>query len=259
MSASSTNPPSPHPPSGKTAPSPPHSHTTPSSEAKHVGDQHAHDHEHDHHHHDHTHTEEEHGRPHARDDEDSLSYYRLMEMAVRELLIQKGILDSASIRAAIEAMDSRSYHRGAQMVARAWVDSGYRERMLENGAVAAMELGLDVGPLKLVVVENTPSTHNVIVCTLCSCYPRMLLGIPPDWYKSRAYRSRVVREPRAVLADFGTHLPEGIVIRVHDSTADMRYMVLPMRPPGSEGKDETSLASLVSRDSLIGTAIIDRA
>jgi nitrile hydratase len=140
------------------------------------------------------------------------------------------------------------------MVARAWGDPAYKARMLANGSAAAEELGLEVGPLKLIVVENTPGVHNVIVCTLCSCYPRMLLGIPPEWYKSRAYRSRVVREPRAVLAEFGTRLPEDVDVRVHDSTADMRYMVLPLRPRGTDGWDEERLAALVTRDSLIGVA-----
>jgi nitrile hydratase len=125
---------------------------------------------------------------------------------------------------------------------------------LKNGTAACEELGLEIPALKLVVVENTPQVHNVIVCTLCSCYPRVLLGIPPDWYKSRAYRSRMVREPRAVLAEFGLSLPDKTAIRVHDSTADMRYLVLPMRPAGSEGWDEARLASLVSRDSMIGVA-----
>jgi nitrile hydratase len=151
-------------------------------------------------------------------------------------------------------MDGRSYKRGAKMVARAWLDAAYKARMLASGSAAAEELGLDVGPLKLIVVENTPAVHNVIVCTLCSCYPRMLLGIPPEWYKSRAYRSRVVREPRAVLAEFGTRLPDDVDIRVHDSTADMRYMVLPLRPRGTDGWDEERLAALVTRDSLIGVA-----
>jgi nitrile hydratase len=149
-------------------------------------------------------------------------------------------------------MERRSYERGAKVVARAWVDPAYKARLLANGSAAAEEIGLEVGPLKLIVVENTPRVHNVIVCTLCSCYPRMLLGIPPEWYKSRDYRSRVVREPRAVLAEFGTRLPDDTDIRVHDSTADMRYMVLPMRPGGTDGWDEARLAGLVTRDSLIG-------
>jgi nitrile hydratase len=129
--------------------------------------------------------------------------------------------------------------------------------MLADGSKAAEELGLDVGPLKLIVVENTDDVHNVIVCTLCSCYPRMLLGLPPDWYKSRNYRSRVVREPRTVLAEFGTTIPDDVQIRVHDSTADMRYMVAPKRPQGTEGLSEAELASLVTRDSMIGVALAE--
>jgi nitrile hydratase len=199
-----------------------------------------------------------HDHRHFGDDEDSVSYYRTMEIAVRELLIAKSIFSREQVRQTIEAMDSRSYHRGAKMVARAWVEPAYKERVLANGSAAAEELGLAVGPLKLVVVENTPQVHNVIVCTLCSCYPRMLLGLPPDWYKSREYRSRVVREPRRVLEEFGTRLADGIAIRVHDSTADMRYMVLPMRPGDTAGLDEAELAKRVTRDALVGTAVIDR-
>jgi nitrile hydratase len=195
---------------------------------------------------------------HFRDDEESLSYYRTMEIAVRELLVEKGVFSLADVRAQIEEMDARTPARGARVVARAWVDAAYRDRLLANGAAAAEELGLEVGPLKLVVVENTPETHNVIVCTLCSCYPRMLLGLPPDWYKSREYRSRVVREPRRVLEEFGTRVPDGVSIRVHDSTADMRYLVLPMRPADAAGMNEAQLASRVTRDAMIGTAIIDR-
>ena len=116
------------------------------------------------------------------------------------------------------------------MVAKAWTDEDFKRRLLEDGTAACQSLGVDMGPTHLVVVENTADVHNVIVCTLCSCYPRMLLGLPPDWYKARAYRSRVVREPRAVLKEFGTELPDDITLRVHDSTADMRYMVLPKRP-----------------------------
>jgi nitrile hydratase len=201
---------------------------------------------------------EPHDHAHGRDDEDSISYYRTMEIAVRSLLIEKGIFTAEDVRRTVEAMDGRNYSRGAKVVARAWEDDAYRERLLDNGASAVEELGMQVGPLKLVVVENTPAVHNVIVCTLCSCYPRMLLGLPPDWYKSREYRSRVVREPRAVLADFGTTLRAEIAIRVHDSTADMRYMVLPMRPPGSEGESTAQLEQRISRDALVGTAVIDR-
>ncbi len=185
---------------------------------------------------------------------DSRGYYRRMQAAVEELLILKGVVTAADVDRQVEAMASRSPERGARLVARAWVDPAFKARALADGSAAAGELGLEVGPLRLIVVENTPDVHNVIVCTLCSCYPRMLLGIPPEWYKSRAYRSRTVREPRAVLAEFGTHVPDGVRIRVHDSTADMRYLVLPMRPAGTESWSEERLAGLVTRDSLIGVA-----
>jgi nitrile hydratase len=141
------------------------------------------------------------------------------------------------------------------MVAHAWLDPAYKARMLANGTAAAEELGFEVPGLRLIVVENAPDTHNVIVCTLCSCYPRMLLGMPPEWYKSRPYRSRVVREPRKVLGEFGLKVAAKVRIRVHDSNADMRYMVLPMRPAGTDGWSEERLASLVTRDSLIGVAV----
>ena len=199
-----------------------------------------------------------HRSPPRPDQDDTLTYYRAMEAAVRELLIEKGIVTADDVRRQVEKMDGVNAGRGAQMVARAWIDPDYRHRMLANGSKAAEEIGLDIGPLKLVVVENTPSVHNVIVCTLCSCYPRMLLGLPPDWYKSRNYRSRVVREPRAVLAEFGTTIPNETQIRVHDSTADMRYLVLPMRPEGTENWSEAELARVVTRDSMIGVALADR-
>ncbi|HTO48980.1 MAG TPA: nitrile hydratase subunit alpha [Burkholderiales bacterium] len=184
--------------------------------------------------------------------EDSRGYYRRMQAAVEELLILKGVVTAADVDGEVEAMASRSPARGARMVAHAWVDPDYKARALADASAAAEAIGLEVGPLRLIVVENTPDVHNVIVCTLCSCYPRMLLGIPPEWYKSRAYRSRVVRDPRTVLAEFGTQIPDGVRIRVHDSTADMRYIVLPMRPAGTEGWSEERLAGLVTRDSLIG-------
>jgi len=202
-------------------------------------------------HEDHHHTHHSPPRP---DLDDTLTYYRAMEEAVRDLLIEKGVLTAEDVRRQIEETDGRNAGRGAKMVARAWLDPDYKRRMLADGTKAAEELGLEVGPLKLVVVENTPDVHNVIVCTLCSCYPRGLLGTPPDWYKSRNYRSRVVREPRAVLAEFGTVVPENMVIRVHDSTADMRYLVMPRRPAGTDTWSEDKLAALVTRDSLIGVA-----
>ncbi len=180
--------------------------------------------------------------------------HELLETAVRELLIEKGVVTADEVRGAIEAMDARGPAEGARIVARAWTDAGYRERLLADGGAAARELGIDVGPTLLVVVENTPRIHNLIVCTLCSCYPRMVLGLPPDWYKSKAYRSRAVREPRAVLAEFGTELAPEVEVRVHDSTADMRYLVLPLRPAGTEGMSESDLADLVTRDAMIGVA-----
>ena len=184
-----------------------------------------------------------------------LTYFQLMEVSLRELLVEKGVLAEEAIAEEVAAMRARTPERGARVVARAWMDEDFKQRLLANGTAACEELGLEIPALKLVVVENTPQAHNVIVCTLCSCYPRVLLGIPPDWYKSRSYRSRMVREPRAVLKEFGLELAEAVAIRVHDSTADMRYLVLPMRPPGTEGWDEPRLASLVTRDSMIGVAL----
>jgi nitrile hydratase subunit alpha len=184
-----------------------------------------------------------------------LSYFQLMEVSLRELLVEKGVLTDEQVNAAVEDMRSRTPERGARVVARAWVDDGFKKRLLENGTKACEELGLEVPALKLLVVENTADVHNAIVCTLCSCYPRMLLGIPPEWYKSRNYRSRMVREPRAVLAEFGLDIPENTQIRVHDSTADMRYIVLPLRPAGTEGWSEERLAALVNRDCMIGVAV----
>ena len=184
-----------------------------------------------------------------------LTYFQLMEVSLRELLVEKGLVTEEQIAEEVEAMRKRGYERGARVVAHAWVDPEYKKRLLADGTKACEELGFDVPALKLVVVENTPQVHNAIVCTLCSCYPRMLLGIPPGWYKSRNYRSRMVREPRAVLAEFGLNVPEHVTIRVHDSTADMRYMVLPMRPAGTEGWDEERLAAIVTRDCMIGVAV----
>ncbi|MFL6572557.1 MAG: nitrile hydratase subunit alpha [Burkholderiales bacterium] len=184
-----------------------------------------------------------------------LTYFQLMEISLRELLVEKGVVSEEELAEEVEAMRKRGYERGARVVAHAWTDPEYKKRLLANGTKACEELGLEVPALKLLVVENIPEVHNAIVCTLCSCYPRMLLGIPPEWYKSRNYRSRMVREPRAVLAEFGLEIAEQVAIRVHDSTADMRYLVLPMRPPGTEGWSEERLASLVTRDCMIGVAV----
>ena len=184
-----------------------------------------------------------------------LTYFQLMEVSLRELLVEKGLLTDEQVREGVEDMRRRTPERGARVVAHAWTDAAFKKRLLDNGTKACEELGLDIQALKLVVLENTPKVHNVIVCTLCSCYPRMLLGIPPDWYKSRAYRSRMVKEPRKVLSEFGLSLQNDILVKVHDSTADMRYMVLPMRPKGTEGWSEERLAKIVTRNSMIGVAV----
>lgn len=205
-----------------------------------------HDHR-DHHRHTHRH-------PHRADQDDGVTYYRLMEEAVRELMIEKGLVTADDIRAEVEAMDARSPANGARVVARAWTDPAFKARLIENPKDAIAEVGHDIGPMKLIVLENSPELHNLVVCTLCSCYPRWILGIPPDWYKSRSYRSRAVREPRAVLREFGTEIADNREVRVHDSTADMRYMVLPMRPAGTDGMSEEALAALVKRDAMIGVA-----
>jgi nitrile hydratase subunit alpha len=183
-------------------------------------------------------------------------YYQVMEIALRELLIEKNIFTAADVHRQIEQMNGRNPGIGARLVARAWLDADYKARALANGSDAAREIGIEVGPTKLIVLENTSSVHNLVVCTLCSCYPRMLLGLPPDWYKSKSYRSRAVHEPRAVLREFGTDIPDGIAVRVHDSTADMRYLVLPLRPVGADGLNENQLAQLVTRDSMIGVATL---
>jgi nitrile hydratase len=184
-----------------------------------------------------------------------LSYFQLMEISLRELLVEKGLVTEEQIAQEVEAMRKRGYERGSRVIARAWVDPEYKKRLLANGTKACEELGLDVPALRLMAVENTSQVHNAVVCTLCSCYPRMLLGTPPEWYKSRNYRSRMVREPRAVLAEFGLQLSDNVTIRVHDSTADLRYLVLPMRPEGTEGWSEERLAAIVSRDSMVGVAL----
>jgi nitrile hydratase alpha subunit len=204
--------------------------------------------------HDHEHAGHRH--PFQPDLEDQpFETYQVMAEAVGELLIEKGVLTADDLRRAIEDLDARSPALGAKVVARAWVDPAFKARLLEDANAAAGELGIEAGAIPIRAVENTPELHNVICCTLCSCYPRLLLGVPPDWYKSRAYRSRVVREPRAVLAEFGTAIADQVELRVHDSTADLRYMVLPMRPAGTEALSEPELAALVSRDCMVGTAL----
>ena len=184
------------------------------------------------------------------------SPYAARIRAIEALLLEKGVLTEPEVQDSISYMEARSPANGAKLVARAWVDPDFKELLLSDGKAAASELGMDPEhPAEFVVVENTPEVHNLIVCTLCSCYPRAILGRPPDWYKSFAYRSRAVREPRAVMREFGFEPPEGVEVLVHDSTADVRYMVLPMRPPCTEDMDEEELAGLVTRDSLVGAGI----
>lgn len=195
------------------------------------------------------------GHPYRADDDHPLTYWQQMEIAVRELLIEKGVTTAAEINAQIDAMDARSPANGAAVVAKAWTDPAFRDALLTDASAATRDMGFDIGPMKLIALENTSDVHNVVVCTLCSCYPRNLLGLPPDWYKSRAYRSRTVKEPRKVLAEFGVDLPETTQVRVHDSTADMRYVVIPARPSGTKGWDAKQLAALVTRDSMIGTGL----
>jgi nitrile hydratase subunit alpha len=193
--------------------------------------------------------------PHRPDLEDSpLSWHMALTEAVISLLQAKAVFDADELRQALETIDARTPADGARVVARAWTDPPYRQRLLADVNAAAAELGIDIGAIPIRAVENRPGVHNVIVCTLCSCYPRMLLGPSPDWYKSRAYRSRVVREPRAVLAEFGLELPPEASVVVHDSTAELRYLVLPEQPAGTEDWDEARLAGIVTRDCLIGTA-----
>ena len=186
-----------------------------------------------------------------------LDHYQAMELAVSALLIDKGYFTAADMAAEIDAMAKRTPEIGAAVVAQAWTDPEFKARLLADGTAACESIGLDMGPTRLMVVESTEAVHNVIVCTLCSCFPRMLMGIPPDWYKSENYRSRVVREPRVVLKEFGTELPEDVAVRVHDNTADMRYLVLPKRPDGTEGLSREELAKLVTRDSMIGVKIVE--
>jgi nitrile hydratase len=172
------------------------------------------------------------------------------------LLLEKGVLTEPEVQDGISYMEARSPANGAKLVARAWVDGWFKEQLLSDGKAAASQLGMEPEhPAEFVVVENTPLAHNLIVCTLCSCYPRAILGRPPDWYKSFEYRSRAVREPRSVLREFGFEPPDGVEVLVHDSTADVRYMVLPMRPPDTEGLSEEELARLVTRDSLVGAGV----
>jgi nitrile hydratase subunit alpha len=206
-----------------------------------------HDHQHDGHSHDVTQHD-----PEAAE-RNRVPYYGQRIYAIRELLIDKGVLTREQVQQQIDYMDARSPANGSRLVARAWVDPDFKQRLLSEPKAACAEMGIDASSLvEFVVLENTEQVHNLVVCTLCSCYPRPILGRPPDWYKSFAYRSRAVVEPRAIMREFGTELPEETQVRVVDSSADMRYLVLPRRPPDTEGLSEAELASLVTRDSMIG-------
>lgn len=185
-----------------------------------------------------------------------LSEVELRVRALESLLVEKGLVDPAALDALIETYERKiGPHHGARVVARAWVDPAFKARLLADATAVLGELGL-LGRQgeDVVVVENTPTVHNLVVCTLCSCYPWPLLGLPPTWYKSSAYRARAVLDPRGVLREFGLELPEDVEVRVWDSTAEVRYLVLPERPPGTDGMGEEELAALVTRDAMIGTA-----
>jgi nitrile hydratase alpha subunit len=201
----------------------------------------SHDHDHDH-------------APPPGTQDGGLGYYDIMETAVRELLIAKGLFSADEIRRQIEVLDSRTPALGARVVARAWTDADFRRRLLADGRKACEDdFGISFyDDTKLIVLENKERVHNLIVCTLCSCYPRPVLGLPPDWYKLKPYRARAVSNPRAVLAEFGTVLPDDVEVRVHDSTAMVRYLVLPRRPDGTQDFSEEQLSALVTRDTMIG-------
>jgi nitrile hydratase len=205
----------------------------------------------DHDHHDHDHHHHDHGQEPPSD-------MTLRVKALESLLVEKGLVDPAALDAIIETYEHKVGPRnGARVVARAWSDPAYKQRLMADATAAIAELGYGGRQGEhMVVVENTPAVHNMVVCTLCSCYPWPVLGLPPVWYKSSPYRSRAVIDPRGVLAEFGLTLPEATAVRVWDSTAEIRYLVLPQRPAGTEGLDEDALAALVSRDSMIGVAVV---
>jgi nitrile hydratase len=206
---------------------------------------------HDHHHHDH-----DHDHAPIEDGEGPPGPFQVLERAVRELLIEKGVLTAEQIARQIELQEGRTPELGARVVARAWTDPEFHAELKRDARAAVARMGIAIPDApELIALENEEGLHHVIACTLCSCYPRMLLGVPPAWYKSKAYRARVVRDPRGVLAEFGLALPAGTRIRVVDSTADLRYLVIPRRPPGTEGWGVDRLAALVTRDSMIGTGV----
>ena len=183
------------------------------------------------------------------------SLYEIMSRSMQELLEAKGVVTADEIRRRMEIFEEDFPYRGSRVIARAWADPAFKARLLKDGKAACAEMGVELEATRLIAVENTPDVHNVIVCTLCSCYPRELLGMPPTWYKSDNYRARVVREPRSVLKEFGTVLPDHVTLRVHDSNADMRYVVIPMRPRETKGWSEEQLAEILTRDTLVGVTV----
>src|SRR4029453_3863277 len=207
-----------------------------------------------HSHGDHDHDERSHA-PVTEPDDGPPGEYEILSRAMQELMEQSGVIPAEHARRRMEQFEEDFPYRGARVVAHAWTDPQFKKRLLNDGKAACAEFGIDLEADRLIAVENTPEVHNVIVCTLCSCYPRALLGMPPTWYKNKNYRSRVVFEPRAVLKEFGTVLPDHITVRVHDSNADMRYVVIPMRPAGTEDWSEERLAGILTRDTLVGVTI----
>lgn len=202
----------------------------------------------------HSHGEDEHQHPGMQADTRP-GYYAQRARAIEALLVEKGVVSRDEIQRQIDYLESKSPADGARIVARAWVDPDFRARLQADAKAAVNELGIDgSGMNEFVVLENTDRVHHLVVCTLCSCYPRPILGRPPDWYKSLSYRSRAVVEPRAVMQEFGLELSEQVEVHVHDSTADVRYLVVPRRPAGTEGLSQEELAGLVTRDSMIGVA-----
>lgn len=182
--------------------------------------------------------------------------YEILETAIRELLDEKDLISKVAVHAQIDAMDRLNTELGAKVVAKAWCDPDFKARLINDPRTTLADIGINVGQIaELKIVENSDDLHHVVTCTLCSCYPRMILGVPPAWYKSTAYRARIVRDPRTVLDEFGVRLPDTTKIRVLDSTADLRFLVIPKRPAGTDGMSEANLALLVTRDSMIGTGM----
>ena len=201
------------------------------------------------------HGHEDHEHPGLEEDSE-LGDLARRALAMEELLVEKGVIDQDDVRRLIDVVAARSPVDGARVVARAWVDPAYKRRLLEDPETALAELGYPlVGSAKLGVLENTEKVHHLVVCTLCSCYPTSLLGLPPDWYKSFAYRSRAVVDPRGIMREFGLEVGDDVEVRVVDSAADLRYLVLPLRPEGTDGMSEEELVALITRDSLIGVGV----